>query len=116
MGQHYCVCIQYILVLYTVKWAGRIFAKQGEGKDVKAATIIQAIQAEDIKLVGLSALMTTTVKNMQKIITEIKASCPATTIMVGGAVLNPEYANTIGADYYGKDAREGAGIAKRVFE
>ena len=53
---------------------------------------------------------------MQKIITEIKASCPATTIMVGGAVLNPEYAQTIGADYYGKDAREGAGIAKRVFE
>ena len=86
------------------------------GKDVKAETIIQAIQAEDIKLVGLSALMTTTVKNMEKIIKEIKASCPATTIMVGGAVLNPEYAKTIGADYYGKDAREGASIAKIVFE
>jgi 5-methyltetrahydrofolate--homocysteine methyltransferase len=85
------------------------------GKDVKAETIIQTIQAEDIKLVGLSALMTTTVKNMEKIITTIKTSCPATTIMVGGAVLNPEYAKTIGADYYGKDAREGAGIAKTVF-
>ncbi|MBC3900247.1 homocysteine methyltransferase [Acetobacterium malicum] len=86
------------------------------GKDVKAETIIQTIRAEDIKLVGLSALMTTTVKNMQKIIVAIKADCPATTIMVGGAVLNPEYAKTIGADYYGKDAREGASIAKRVFE
>lgn len=86
------------------------------GKDVKAEAIIATIQAEDIKLVGLSALMTTTVKNMQKIITKIKAGCPATTIMVGGAVLNPEYAKTIGADYYGKDAREGASIAKKVFE
>ena len=85
------------------------------GKDVKADTIIQTIKAEAIKLVGLSALMTTTVKNMEKIITEIKVSCPETIIMVGGAVLNPEYAQTIGADYYGKDAREGAGIAKTVF-
>lgn len=86
------------------------------GKDVKAETIIQTIQNEDVKLVGLSALMTTTVKNMEKIIKEIKKNCPDTTIMVGGAVLNPEYAQTIGADYYGKDAREGAGIAKKVFE
>ncbi|MBU4439102.1 MAG: cobalamin-dependent protein, partial [Acetobacterium sp.] len=86
------------------------------GKDVKVETIIQTIQNENVKLVGLSALMTTTVKNMEKIIKEIKSSCPAITIMVGGAVLNPEYAKTIGADYYGKDAREGAGIAKKVFE
>ncbi|KAF5090480.1 homocysteine S-methyltransferase family protein [Acetobacterium wieringae] len=85
------------------------------GKDVKADIIIQTIKAEGIKLVGLSALMTTTVKNMEKIITEIKVSCPGTIIMVGGAVLNPEYAQTIGADFYGKDAREGAGIAKTVF-
>lgn len=86
------------------------------GKDVTAETIIQTIQNEDVRLVGLSALMTTTVKNMEKIIKEIRINCPAATIMVGGAVLNPEYAQTIGADYYGKDAREGAGIAKRVFE
>ena len=86
------------------------------GKDVKAETIIYSIKAEQIQLVGLSALMTTTVKNMEKIIKEIKTNCPETTIMVGGAVLNPEYAETIGADYYGKDAREGAGIAQKVFQ
>lgn len=86
------------------------------GKDVKAETIIQMIKAQQIRLVGLSALMTTTVKNMEKIIKAIKNDCPETTIMVGGAVLNPEYAQTIGADYYGKDAREGAGIAKKVFQ
>jgi 5-methyltetrahydrofolate--homocysteine methyltransferase len=86
------------------------------GKDVKAETVIDAILKENIQLVGLSALMTTTVKNMESMIAAIKANCPAATVMVGGAVLNDEYAKTIGADYYGKDAREGANIAKKVFE
>ncbi len=86
------------------------------GKDVKADLILEAIISEDVKLVGLSALMTTTVKNMEMIIKQIKEKCPATKIMVGGAVLTKDYAIAIGADYYGKDAREGANIAKAVFE
>ncbi|WP_201780243.1 homocysteine S-methyltransferase family protein [Acetobacterium bakii] len=86
------------------------------GKDVAAGTMIDTILKEDIHLVGLSALMTTTVKNMEKIISEINKNCPDTIVMVGGAVLNPEYAKTIGADYYGKDAREGSNIARKVFD
>ena len=48
------------------------------------------------------------------VIAAIRESCPDTTVMVGGAVLTAQYAETIGADYYGKDAREGANIAKKV--
>lgn len=84
------------------------------GKDVKAETVIEVVLKENIQLVGLSALMTTTVKNMQRMIAAIRESCPAVTVMVGGAVLTAQYAETIGADYYGKDAREGANIAQKV--
>ena len=84
------------------------------GKDVTATTIINAISQENIHLVGLSALMTTTVRNMEKMIKEIREQAPNTIVMVGGAVLNSDYANTIGADFYGKDAREGATIARKV--
>ncbi|MGL4606556.1 MAG: homocysteine S-methyltransferase family protein [Eubacteriaceae bacterium] len=84
------------------------------GKDVKAEKIMDGILRHNIHLVGLSALMTTTVKNMEKVVKEINANCPTTTVMVGGAVLNSEYAKAIGADYYGKDAREGANIARKV--
>lgn len=85
------------------------------GKDIKAELILEAIAAEEVKLVGLSALMTTTVRNMETIIKRIKEKYPLTKIMVGGAVLTKDYAMAIGADYYGKDAREGANIAKKVF-
>lgn len=85
------------------------------GKDVPAAEIIAAVQKNKVKLVGLSALMTTTVKNMEGAIAEIHAACPDTQVMVGGAVLNPEYAQTINADFYGGDAKAGVNIAKTVF-
>lgn len=85
------------------------------GKDVKADLITKWIEAEDVELVGLSALMTTTVRNMEGIIKTIREFSPKTKIMVGGAVLTKSYAMDIGADYYGKDAREGANIAKLVF-
>lgn len=84
------------------------------GKDVSLEKIMDGILRHNIRLVGLSALMTTTVKNMEKIVKEINDNCPTTTVMVGGAVLNPEYAKEIGADFYGKDAREGAMIARKV--
>ena len=65
------------------------------------------------KLVGLSALMTTTVPSMQETIRQLRAAVPCV-IMVGGAVLTEEYAMEIGADYYAKDAKASADIAKKV--
>lgn len=85
------------------------------GKNVATERIVTLVQDNHIKLVGLSALMTTTVSNMEKTIIELKKACPDVKIMVGGAVLNASYAASIGADFYGKDARAGAEIAKQIF-
>lgn len=85
------------------------------GKDVDYNTILDAIVKENVKLVGLSALMTTTVDNMQKTIELIKEKTPKTQIMVGGAVLTKDYSMKIGADRYCKDAMESVRYAKEVF-
>ncbi|HHT48682.1 MAG TPA: dihydropteroate synthase [Firmicutes bacterium] len=85
------------------------------GKDVASAVIIEKVRQEQAPLVGLSALMTTTVKNMAATIQDLRRFCPQVKIMVGGAVLNADYAQKIGADYYGKDAREAVKIAEMVF-
>ena len=74
-----------------------------------------ACQQLGAKLVALSALMTTTVPAMEETIKLIKASLPDCKIMVGGAVLNPEYADKIGADAYGRDAMEAVRYAQEVF-
>lgn len=86
------------------------------GKDVPIESVVSHAKNENIQLVGLSALMTTTVATMESTIKAIKKELPNTAIMVGGAVLTPEYAQMIGADYYAKDAREGVDIAKLVFK
>lgn len=86
------------------------------GKDVDIKNIVNITKSEDIKLVGLSALMTSTVQNMEETIRELKKSKPDCLIMVGGAVLNKEYTELIGAHYYGKDAREAVKIAKEFFD
>lgn len=85
------------------------------GKDVSCEQILSIIKKEDIKLVGLSALMTTTVANMESIIKEIKINVENCKVMVGGAVLTAEYAQLIGADFYANDAMAGVGFAQRVF-
>lgn len=85
------------------------------GKDVDIDRIVNTVQKENIRLVGLSALMTTTVKNMELTIKALKAASPQTKIMVGGAVLTSDYASKIGADYYSKDARGAVDIAREVF-
>ncbi|MGI6108986.1 MAG: homocysteine S-methyltransferase family protein [Eubacteriaceae bacterium] len=85
------------------------------GKDVPVQTIVDTVTAQSIGLVGLSALMTTTVRAMKDTIEAIKAASPETKVMVGGAVLTPEYAEEIGADYYGRDAKSGVDIAREVF-
>ncbi len=85
------------------------------GKDVAVEDIVDAAKREDIKLIGLSALMTTTVRAMKETIDALKASGLTCKVMVGGAVLNPEYAELVGADFYAKDARDGIEIASKVF-
>lgn len=84
------------------------------GKDVPVQTVVEAVRRSGCKLLGLSALMTTTVANMEKTIRAVREAGLPCQIMVGGAVLTPEYAKKIGADYYAKDAKESADIAKKV--
>ena len=84
------------------------------GKDVEPSEVLNCVIKNDIKLVGLSALMTTTLQGMKDTIQLLKqkTSCR---IMVGGAVLNSEYAKQVGADYYAKDALDGVKIADAIF-
>lgn len=83
------------------------------GKDVEYEAVVKATVENDVKLVGLSALMTTTLKSMEETIALLRKNCDCQ-VMVGGAVLTPEYAEKIGADYYSRDAKESVDIAKRV--
>ena len=84
------------------------------GKDVKCETVLEEALKRDVKLVGLSALMTTTVTNMEKTIRLLHENSEAKTI-VGGAVLTKSYADMINADYYAKDAMETVRIAQEFF-
>ena len=86
------------------------------GRDVDPQEVLRAVREHDIPLVGLSALMTTTVANMEQTISLLRREAPGTLVFVGGAVLTPEYAEQIGADFYAKDAAESARIAERVFD
>ncbi|MHC6178954.1 homocysteine S-methyltransferase family protein [Clostridium sp. JNZ X4-2] len=85
------------------------------GRDVDMDKIVDAVRKNNIKLLGLSALMTTTVINMKKTIDAVRENKLTCKIMVGGAVLNQNYADMIGADYYAKDAREAVKIAEKIF-
>lgn len=85
------------------------------GKDVKSEIIVSTVLEHNIKLVGLSALMTTTVVNMEKTIKNLRKAAPDCKIMVGGAVLNEEYAKMIDADFYGKDALASVNYAQKIF-
>jgi 5-methyltetrahydrofolate--homocysteine methyltransferase len=86
------------------------------GKDVQIERIVEKVIEENAKLVGLSALMTTTVKSMEDTIKALRKHCPDSKIIVGGAVLNEDYAKMIGADYYGKDARDAVKIVRKFYE
>lgn len=85
------------------------------GKDVDPELIVQTVLDQDIKLVGLSALMTTTVVSMEETIKLLRDKAPSCRVMVGGAVLNQDYADMIGADFYGKDAMQSVYYAQRYF-
>ena len=85
------------------------------GRDVPAETIVNTVVEKNIQLVGLSALMTTTLKSMEETIAAVRAAAPDCKFLVGGAVLTPDYAEKIGADYYCKDAMKSVEAAKEVF-
>ncbi len=85
------------------------------GKDVAPETIVETVKREDITLIGLSALMTTTAPYMKETITQLKHEGVACRVFVGGAVITQEYANQIDADFYAKDAMEGVHFAQKHF-
>lgn len=89
------------------------------GKNVPYETVVNTVIEQDIKLVGLSALMTTTVGNMETTIKMLREATEkagkSVKIVAGGAVLTADYAEKIGADFYGKDAMATVNIAKQVF-
>ena len=85
------------------------------GRDVDPEEILRVCRDQGIMLVGLSALMTTTVRSMEQTIELLHEQLPGCKVMVGGAVLTQDYAEQIHADYYAKDAAESARIAERFF-
>ena len=85
------------------------------GKDVPPETIVREAREKGIRLVGLSALMTTTLPAMAETVRQLKELPDPPTVMVGGAVVTAEYARSIGADYYARDVRESVKITQAVF-
>ena len=85
------------------------------GKNVEPSLVVEAALKENVRLVGLSALMTTTVVYMEETINLLREKAPDCRIVVGGAVLTKEYADKIGADFYGKDAMATVRYAGELF-
>lgn len=84
------------------------------GRDVDPSLVVETAKKENVRLIGLSALMTTTLKSMKETVEALHESGHDCKIVVGGAVLTPEYAREIKADYYAKDAKQTVDFAKEV--
>ena len=84
------------------------------GKDVEPLAVVQAAKEHNAQLVGLSALMTTTLPSMETTISLLRQENVPCKVVVGGAVLTPEYAQKIGADFYAKDAKASVDVARQV--
>lgn len=84
------------------------------GKDVKSEAIVECAKRENVRLIGLSALMTTTLKSMEETVKLVRSENIDARIMCGGAVLTESYTKSIGADFYARDAKRAADIAKEV--
>jgi 5-methyltetrahydrofolate--homocysteine methyltransferase len=84
------------------------------GRDVPAETVTAAVAERKAGLVGLSALMTTTLPAMEETVRQLQALPQPPAIFVAGAVVTPEYAQRMGADYYAKDAKQSVEIARKV--
>lgn len=91
------------------------FAVIDLGKDVDPQLIVDTVNQHQVRLVGLSALMTTTVVSMEETIRLLRKECPECKIMVGGAVLTQSYADMIGADHYSKDGMGSVHYAQQIF-
>ena len=85
------------------------------GRDVPPEAVVNAVREQEIHLVGLSALMTTTLAAMEETVALLRQLPDPPKVLVGGAVVTPEYARRIGADYYAKDAKASVEIAREVF-
>jgi 5-methyltetrahydrofolate--homocysteine methyltransferase len=85
------------------------------GKDVPPEVIVEKTIEQHVELVGLSALMTTTVPSMEETIRQLRKAAPWAKVMVGGAVLTQEYADTMGADRYCRDAMASVNYAGEIF-
>lgn len=85
------------------------------GKDVEPSCVLDCAIKNDAKIIGLSALMTTTLKSMAETVSLLKEKYPCGKVVVGGAVLTQEYADSIGADYYAKDAMDTVRYAERLY-
>jgi len=86
------------------------------GRDVPIELVAKTVEQEHVNLVGLSALMTTSLPSMKETILAVKKVNPNCKVWVGGAVLTEDYAMEMGADYYAKDARASVDIAKEVLD
>ena len=86
------------------------------GKDVAPETIVARAREEKVRLVGLSALMTTTVVSMEQTIRMLKKEMPETKTVVGGAVMTQKYADAIGADHYAREAMDTVRYADSIFQ
>ena len=84
------------------------------GRDVPPEKVVETVRSTGAQLVGLSALMTTTLPSMAQTIEQLHTADLPCKVMVGGAVLTPDYAKEIGADFYVKDAKASADVAKQV--
>ena len=84
------------------------------GRDVPMDTVADTAKREGVKLVGLSALMTTTLPSMAKTVALVHEKCPGCKVFCAGAVLTPDYAAEMGADFYARDAKQAVDIAKEV--
>ena len=90
------------------------FAVRDLGRDVAPQAVLDAVRETGARLVGLSALMTTTVGAMERTIALLRREAPGVSVMVGGAVLTADYAAQIGADFYVEDAAASVKVAKQL--
>ena len=91
------------------------FAVTDLGRDVAPEAVVEAVVRQHAPMVGLSALMTTTVPAMEETIRHLRREAPWCKVLVGGAVLNKEYADAIGADRYARDAMEAVRCAEELY-
>ena len=86
------------------------------GKDVPGEKIVEAAREHDAAIIGLSALMTTTMTEMKKVVKLVRESGLKAKVIIGGAVITQEYADEIGADGYSRDAADAVKLVKRLTE